>query len=229
MKLIDFLEFNKFVKFCKKLQYFTKLCHKTLTLQNLFNYNIVENKGDFMKIEEKNWSKTLLIAYGHLETICGAIDKTVLDYGLKSSAINCDVEYLAKKMISLIERKKFLINIKVLVDNALNRISDAEAKVLILKYIDNLPSNIASEVLKVSMRTYFRKLNIALENFAKILIFQGYSTAKFFDMFKNEKWILEIFDSYYKKEKKDEKFESINLLSLALNTLSNKRYSAMQR
>ena len=30
---------SKNVIFCKKIKYFTKLCHKTLTMQILLNYN----------------------------------------------------------------------------------------------------------------------------------------------------------------------------------------------
>ena len=69
-----------------------------------------------------------------------------------------------------------------------------------MKYIDNLPSNLASEVMKISMRTYFRKITIALDNFWENLKQMGYSSKKLFGLFKNEKWILELFESFNSKK-----------------------------
>ena len=86
-----------------------------------------------MKDSEKSWAKALLVAYGHLETICGAIDKTVLGYGINSGRYGLDVQFCANKVIALTERKKFLINVKVLVDNTLQKLDNLNARILVVK------------------------------------------------------------------------------------------------
>ena len=73
--------------------------------------------------EQKIWTKTLLNCYSYLETICGAIDKTVINYGIGSYGSN-QIISVANKILSLISRKKFLINTKLIVDNVLNNISN---------------------------------------------------------------------------------------------------------
>lgn len=168
-----------------------------------------------MKIEEKNWSKTLLISYSHLETICGAIDKTVLSCGLNSCNTYCDAEYVADKMINLIERKKFLINLKVLIDKALSKIKSSYSRVLMLKYVDGVDSKLASEVMKVSTRTYFRQINAGLDHFWQALINMGYSTYALYELFKNENWVLEIYNSYCRKDIKESDIQNLSFLGVA--------------
>lgn len=169
-----------------------------------------------MKVEEKNWSKTLLVSYAHLETICGAIDKTVLGCGLSSCNTYCDAEYVANKMINLIERKKFLINLKVLVDKALSKIKTSFSRVLMLKYIDGVDSKLASEVMKISTRTYFRQINSGLESFWQALLNMGYSIITLKDLLKDENWILEIYNSYSKKTNDEKDIQNLGFLGLAL-------------
>ena len=184
----------------------------------------MSNKGEIMKTEEKNWSKTLLVTYGHLETICGAIDKTVLSYGIGSRTSFHDAEYVANKMISLIERKKFLINIKVLVDKILSNIGSTYARVLTLKYIDRIDSALASQTMKISSRTYFRKINMGIECFWGQLEKMGYNEEILSNLFKDEKWIMEIYNSYEKKDTSDMEIESMSLIGIALKSFKQKSY-----
>ena len=185
------------------------------------------HKGEIMKIEEKNWSKTLLETYSHLENICGAIDKMVLSFGIKSVSANCNVEYIANKMISLTERKKFFIKIKLLVDRVLERMNNKLSRVLVLKYIDKMSSNLASGALKVSMRTYFRRINMAIDEFWKNLCKMGYSTKKLADIFCDEKWIMEIYDSFCKKEQEENIFDSMSFINMAIGSFHRKQCSSI--
>lgn len=171
-----------------------------------------------MKIEEKNWSKTLLSTYGHIETICDAIDKTILSYGIGSGTGGGDTEYVASKMISLMDRKKFLINIKVLVDSCLYSMDNDYSKVLVLKFVDKIDSKMASEAMKISSRTYFRKINLALEMFWSKMSELGYSVLSLQKIFCNESWIMEIFKSYNKKKAEEIDLEDYHLISLALKS-----------
>ena len=180
-----------------------------------------------MKIEEKNWCKTLLVSYSHLETICGAIDKTVLNCGLSSCSTYCDAEYMANKMINLIERKKFLINLKVLIDNALSKIKTSFARVLMLKYVDGVDSKLASEIMKISPRTYFRQINAGLASLWNALDNMGYSVFALSDLLKDENWILEIFNSYNKKDIKESDIQNLSFLGMAIKQYKSSSALAM--
>ncbi|HAJ77711.1 MAG TPA: hypothetical protein DCO89_01405 [Clostridiales bacterium] len=180
-----------------------------------------------MKIEEKNWCRTLLVSYSHLETICGAIDKTVLNCGLGSCNTYCDAEYVANKMINLIDRKKFLINLKVLIDNALSKIKTSLARVLMLKYVDGVDSKLASEIMKISTRTYFRQINAGLDSLWSSLEHLGYNALSLYELLKNENWILEIYESYNKKDLKEEEIQNLSFLGMAINQYKHSSALAM--
>ena len=160
-----------------------------------------------MKFEQKMWAKALLSSYGYLENICGSIDKKVISYGI-GSASNRDTEFVADKIISLIERKKFLISTKVLVDKALYGIPTDYARAIILKYVDKIKVETASKVMNVSLRTYFRKVEIGVDKFASQLISFGYDDKKISEIYSKENWIYEIYKSYLNKFIKDDKKEN---------------------
>ena len=174
-----------------------------------------------METEQKIWAKTLISTYSYLETICGAIDKTVLSYGI-NSGLSLDVEFVANKIISLTARKKFMINTKVLIDNVLSRLDSEFARILVLKYIDKIKSETASQVLNISMRSYFRKINLAIDEFALQLKKFGYNSKKLYEIFKNENWIMEMYNSYKNKELRDCNMDSMNFLGMAINTIKRK-------
>lgn len=177
-----------------------------------------------MENEQINWSKTLLNSYSYLETICGAIDKTVVSFGVNSqnSASTYDI---ANKIISLISRKKFLINTKVMVDNVLKNLSKENAKILTIKFIDKTKSELASKMLNLSMRTYFRKIKSAVQQFAIELKNQKYTPQKLFEMYAQEGWIMEIYNVYSQKQNKKDCFDSLNFLGLALKSIKSKQVS----
>ena len=175
-----------------------------------------------MENEQLNWSKTLLNAYNNLEQICDAIDKTVLNYGIGSFNSN-QTMIVAEKILSLIARKKFLINTKVLIDNILNNISGKSARILTVRYIDKVKTEVASKILNMSNRNFFRRLNQAVEDFAIELKKQGYNSKLLFNTFKYESWICEIFDAYSKKEKQN--LDNLNILGMALSSIKSKNVS----
>lgn len=174
-----------------------------------------------MEIEQTNWSKTLLNTYSYLETICGAIDKCVVNCGVSSGCSSNSTILIANKMISLIERKKFLINLKILIDNVLRNIASSDARILTIKYIDKVKSEVASQVLGLSNRTYFRKINVAVNNFALELKKQGYTSSVLKEFLSKEGWIIEIYNSYSKKEKATLEAD-YSFLNMALKSISKR-------
>ena len=177
-----------------------------------------------MEIKQECWAKTLLNAYSYLETICGAIDKSVVNYGVSSAGSSKSTIQIANKIISLTERKKFLINIKVLVDDILRTISSANARLLVVKYIDKVKTELACEILKLSTRTYFRHVKTAVSSFAAELKKKGYDSAKLRSKMMNEGWILEIYNSYMAKNENKVEVNSDKLLKYAVNPCNSLKY-----
>ncbi len=158
-------------------------------------------KGDNMK-NNTNWSKTLLGIYRYLPRVTYAYDNLVKSRAYNSSATNSfllgfnDIMKVANTIINLTERKNNLINLKVLTDKVLCDIDLSSAKILVMKFIDGKKSNEIANLLHLGKRTYFRKLNFALESFANMLTRLNYTDYKLENMIKDEKWILRLYNSY---------------------------------
>ena len=73
-------------------------------------------------------------------------------------------------------------------------------------------------------RTYFRKVDKAVADFAFELKKMGYGEHELYNTFKNELWVLEVFDGYARKSTKA--IENLNLLQLALRSLRKSVYAA---
>ena len=173
----------------------------------------------------KIWSKTLLNSYMCFEKITQAIDDLVLTYGLDSANLFDTQAYLysAEQMIELTERKKLIINLKVLCDTVFANMKPQFARILILKYIDNMKSTDIAKTLGISIRSYFRWLNLAIEAFGKKLNSLGYTDVKLREMCNKEVWIKSVYNKYYIAElsvkiQKDEVEEMENILGLAINS-----------
>ena len=66
-------------------------------------------------------------------------------------------------------------------------------KLLILKFIDGLPSAEIASIFGFSNRTYFRKLDKAYDDLGKWLKQNNFSNNYFQRLCKDEGWIMEIF------------------------------------
>ncbi len=169
------------------------------------------------------WSKTILSVYKYLERIAGAIDKLIDRNAMNSfyyftgSVQDNSVMAVANRIIELSDRKIKLINLKLLTEKSLERCDKDFAQILILKYIDCEKSEDIAKRFNLSMRTYFRRLNQAEEQFYNILAFSGFNEKKLNCYLKTEKWILEVYNKYniFTKEREN-LFNSDNILNQEL-------------
>lgn len=153
------------------------------------------------------WAKTTLSVYRYLERICDAIDKMVENKAMASFYVcscnlaNSNIINVADKIIALSERKKTLINLKVLVDNALKNCEHINAQILIEHYMDN--DKVADIVARhnFSERSYFRKMENAEKDFLTQLALQGFSESHLAQYLANEKWILDVYSRFLNQEK----------------------------
>lgn len=168
----------------------------------LFHYNFSCFAKEYI-MKENCWTKTLLGTYRYLENITGAIDKMVMKTALNSYHFcrgeSNNVYNISNKIIDLADRKITLINLKVIIDKVLMEIPESDAKLLIERYVENVKCRVMAESSKVSIRTLFRKLTCAENNFTKKLVANGYTDARLNELLKKEKWILNFYDQVANK------------------------------
>lgn len=160
-------------------------------------------------MKNNNWGKTILYIYKYLERITEGIDKLVEREALNSYYYNStrdnDVSIVAGKIIELTERKKRLINIKVLTEKSLKSIDSLLAKVLIGKYIDE---DICEEIalrLNLPMRTFFRRLSQAEDMFSNALSRFGFNDEKLNKYLQGENWIIDVYENFLEGDRQNER------------------------
>lgn len=152
-----------------------------------------------------NWAKTILLAHKYLERISEGIDKLVereaMNSYFYSSIRENGITRVADKILKLTERKKRLINIKVLNEKCLSEVLPLYAKILIGRYINEESCEELAKRLNLPERTFFRRLMQAEEGFVKALCRNGFDDEKLTDYLHEEKWIYDIYQNLSREEK----------------------------
>jgi len=151
---------------------------------------------------ENIWCRTLLTSYRALNTFSKTLDNTLEKLALKgfngySSGYSTDMLY--DKMLEVIDRKKGLVNIKVLVDRAMSMLPVKDYEILKLRYFDGVDAMQSAEVLGLNDRTYFRRLNKALSAFMFNVKREGYDVERIKREYKNESFIVALYQRLLKK------------------------------
>ena len=153
------------------------------------------------------WTKTILSVYRYLERISNAIDKIVKRSAFASGCLTQQNYYynnvlsISQKIIDLSQRKITLINLKVLIDDVLKTISKKDAQILIERYIDCDKCKDIAQRHKLSIRTVFRRIEMAEVAFTKTIKLKGFCASKMSNFLKDEKWITNV---YCRLAQKDE-------------------------
>lgn len=151
----------------------------------------------------KYWSKTILTVYNYLEEMSDTIEKIVTETAIRSNNRSLmdyqTTMYQANKIIELTERKRKVINLKVIIDKCLSRISGTDKFILKLAYMEGIKSEFIAQILNISLRSYFRLKMKALENFKQQLNELRYGI-KFFKLeYETENWISAIYNECVSK------------------------------
>lgn len=171
-------------------------------------------------MKQKIWAKTLLASYNSLQTIADAVDNLVVTQGVNSGKNNLTTIESAERIINLIQRKKLLVNLKILVDSIIAKLDTLSARLLIMRYLDNIKPDICFDILKLTRRTYFRRLDKALEEFSIKLKLNGYTSEILENLVGKEHWIKEHYNIFFKQEMSRFDFESKNNSESVNNTFS---------
>ena len=146
----------------------------------------------------------LLCSYKDLVHLAEAIDCKVINLARNRDYLNSSTIEVSEKIISLIEKKILICNTKVLVDNVLKALDRNEARLLILKYIDNLSNEKLAYIFKINVRTVYRKLEKAKESFYEMLIKKKFNEETLKAIYKNQYWFMR-----YTCQKEDKALKSM--------------------
>ena len=152
-----------------------------------------------MKTKKLIWAKTILFAYKYLGSLCRSIDKTVKNIAVHSFYIGGywsegnSTQNISQKILELSNKKIDYINLKVMIEKTLQSMKKDNAKILILRNIKELSIQTIANLLNMSERTYYRKANCALNEFANIMEKVGCSVEKLEIGFWDDQFIKSIY------------------------------------
>ncbi len=137
-------------------------------------------------------SETLIKVYRLLNKKCEAIDKFILNHATYFGPVTAeyDATDVYNNIIDLMAKKNQLINIKIIIDNAMSKLAEADKKVLFLKMHYNLQMAEICGILELKERTAFRRIEHAFESFADMLNRSKYLLK--LEKFLQEDWIASI-------------------------------------
>lgn len=137
--------------------------------------------------------EALVKIYSTLEKKCNIIDKFINNHAFYCGPYSG--EYSAvdvyNDILDLIERKNKLINIKLMIDNAIKNLSENDKKVLFIKLNYNISMNELCALLNLKERTAFRRVERAFEDMTEQLNQSKYAF-KLQQIIAKEDWISKI-------------------------------------
>ena len=179
----------------------------------------------------KYWSKSTLSIYKYLSTMSETIDKIVLDSSKASNSTMLQkyqsTYYQTNKIIDYIDRKRKMVNLKVIVEDVVGRLNKTDRRIISLVYFDGVKSELIAELMGISLRTFFRKKANALKEFTLILQALGYDEDFFESEYFYEKWFMAVYDSCVLKGYDTEEDLDKYLVKRMFNEMSkiNKSYN----
>ena len=138
-------------------------------------------------------SEAIVKVYRLLNKKCDAIDKFIHNHALYFGP--CTAEYgaddVCNNIIELMERKNQLINLKIIVDNAIKTLTDQDKKVLYIKMHYKISMAELCGILSLKERTAFRRIEKAYENLAEALNRSKY-VSKLIKLLNEEDWLISV-------------------------------------
>lgn len=87
-----------------------------------------------------------------------------------------------------------MINLKVAVEDVLAKMNNINKRIITLVFIDGVTSELISQLLGLSLRTFFRKKIQAIKEFCYILKALGCDEEFFESEYSTEKWFMSVYD-----------------------------------
>ncbi len=147
----------------------------------------------------KNWSNTALVAYSLLPKIVKELNKAVKNrinssFMSKHLKKGVSTEQLIGEIMELTDQKRKIVNLRFIVNEALEGMSDECRKALFARIVEKKTFQAISNESGQSIRTVFRKVGIAEEEFQHNLRIKGYTEQWFEREYGKDKYISPIHD-----------------------------------
>ncbi len=127
----------------------------------------------------KNWSNTALVAYSALPKLVNDIDfavSTRVNSGFQSVHLKNGVTTydLIGEIIKLNDWKRKLVNLRIIVASAMEKLTDSERMILLSRMFRKHTFQQISEDTAIPLRTVFRRFDSAQKHFASSLEIMGF-------------------------------------------------------
>lgn len=160
----------------------------------------------------KNWSNTALVAYSLLPKIAKELNSGV-ESRVRSSFQSrhlkngVSTEQLIGEILDLTEEKRKIVNLRFIVKKALDKMVDADREILVERIVQKKTFQEIADSHKIALRTAFRRIANAEEDFANNLRLCGYTEDWLEKEYGNDKYIAPI----HERIKQDKYFVAKNL------------------
>lgn len=138
------------------------------------------------------WTKTVLTAYPCLPKFARVIEQCTMTTAMSGFSYTGDPMQLMEQMRIWNIRKEGIVNLKVIVDQAMNKLPLRQREVLEWKYMQKMRFAAIAEKAQVCMRTVFRRYAQALDAFGRALERLGYGAEELTRRYQDEPFILKI-------------------------------------
>ena len=148
------------------------------------------------------WAKTLFESYKYINRLIKSIDRFVFEKSVHSYNFSVSEPTTLEKMeavIDLIQRKKRLLTIKMLVEESIKNIDREDAKILVMFYFDKIDVCRLLEKTGLNKRTLYRHMNKSLLECMDKIKDLGYGVLDLDLLLDNEGWIVGVYNGYAKK------------------------------
>lgn len=143
------------------------------------------------------FEKTLLCAYNAIEDVVYDMDDVFLKAAAGSYGSDMPCEAIAEKLLAMTERKKQLLRLRLIVDEALTSLSSVNRRYIGYKYMGEKDDEI--EAVK-NTRNYFRRQVVAVVKFSESLKNLGFDEQKFKSEYLKYAFISALYDEQKEKE-----------------------------
>lgn len=145
----------------------------------------------------KNWSNTALVAYSILPKIVRELDKGVINrvnssFQSRHLKIGISTEQLIDEILELNEEKRKIVNLRYIVNKALGKMAKENKDILTARMIEKRTFQAIAEQTKTSLRTVFRHVAQAEEEFHRCMIEDGFTDEWFDKEYGKDKYIAPI-------------------------------------
>lgn len=152
------------------------------------------------------------------------IDKLIMDISKHSNSQTMQKNQTTfnqtRKIIEFLDRKRKMINLKVAVEESLNKLNKTDKRILCLVFIDGVKSELVAQFLGVSLRTFFRKKVDALNRFNTQMIASGFDLEFFKREYSSEKWIMAVYNECLIKSTCEEDTLDLPMVKRLMNEIS---------